>query len=68
MDDFLFWAAGARGWSMECRDIEMRDLNEKADEHYHNVFSRHQERRAYWKSVIEDSPSIHDVDESEQSS
>lgn len=53
---------------MECRDIEMRDLNEKADEHYHNVFSRHQERRAYWKSVIEDSPSIHDVDESEQSS
>ncbi|MFM2599873.1 hypothetical protein [Vibrio fortis] len=67
VDDFLFWAAGARGWSMECRDIDMRDLKEKADVHYHSVFTRHQERRAYWKAVFEDSPPILDIDEGEYS-
>ncbi|MDD1828585.1 hypothetical protein LRP52_41110 [Photobacterium sp. ZSDE20] len=67
VDEFLYWAAGARGWSMECRDVDLADLKQEADEYYESSFVYHQERRAYWKAVFEDSPPILDVDESEQS-
>ncbi|MFA0264562.1 rolling circle replication-associated protein [Vibrio cyclitrophicus] len=67
VDEFLYWAAGARGWSMECRDLDLADLKQEADEYYESSFVHHQERRAYWKAVFEDSPPILDVDESDKS-
>ncbi|WP_429768916.1 hypothetical protein [Vibrio kagoshimensis] len=67
MDKFLLWAAGARGWSMDCRDIDCSDLKKEADEAYQEQFSHFQDRWAYWKSVFEDSPPIQDVDEDERS-
>ncbi len=67
MDKFLLWAAGARGWSMDCRDIDCSDLKKEANEAYQEQFSHFQDRRAYWKSVFEDSPPIQDVDEDERS-
>ena len=67
MDKFLLWAAGARGWSMDCRNIDCSDLKKEADEAYQEQFSHFQDRRAYWKTVFEDSPPIQDVDEDERS-
>ncbi|MBJ2148964.1 hypothetical protein JC606_21745 [Vibrio sp. IB15] len=67
VDEFLFWAAGARGWSMECRDLDLADLKQEADTYYESSFVHHQERRAYWKAVFEDSPPILDVDDDEKS-
>ncbi|MFA0708283.1 hypothetical protein AB4653_21500, partial [Vibrio sp. 10N.222.48.A3] len=67
VDEFLFWAAGARGWSMECRDLDLNDIKQEADNLYSNDFIRHQERLAYWKSVFEDSPPIREVEEGEKS-
>lgn len=67
VDEFLFWAAGARGWSMECRDLNLNDIKQEADNLYSNDFIRHQERLAYWKSVFEDSPPIREVEEGEKS-
>ncbi|CAH6946993.1 conserved hypothetical protein [Vibrio chagasii] len=67
VDAFLLWAAGARGWSMECRESDLSDIKQEADKCYRSSFVRHQERRAYWKAVFEDSRPIRDVDESEVS-
>lgn len=67
VDEFLFWAAGASGWSMECRDLDLADLKQEADTYYESSFVHHQERRAYWKAVFEDSPPILDVDDAEKS-
>ncbi|WED29029.1 hypothetical protein L3V77_24155 [Vibrio sp. DW001] len=65
LDDFLMWAAGARGWSMECKDIDLSDLKEWADENYHHEFIRFQDKRAYWKAVIEAGPLREEPDEDE---
>ncbi|OED63812.1 hypothetical protein A165_11405 [Vibrio tasmaniensis ZS-17] len=52
MDNFLMWAAGARGWSMTCRDIDCSDLKQEADETYQAQYHHFLERRAYWRSVL----------------
>ncbi len=52
VDRFLYWAAGARGWSMECRDLILADLKQEADAYYESSFVCSQERRAYWKAVL----------------
>ncbi len=52
---------------MECRDVNLTDLKQAADEYYERSFIHHQERRAYWKAVFEDSPPILDVDDDEKS-
>ncbi|MGR5388513.1 rolling circle replication-associated protein [Vibrio crassostreae] len=52
MDKFLMWAAGARGWSMTCRDIDCSDLKQEADETYQAQYHHFLERRAYWRSVL----------------
>lgn len=56
LDEFLLWAAGARGWSMECRDLDLSDLKEHADELYYQEFISFQDKRAYWRAVIEEGP------------
>ncbi|PTQ05776.1 MULTISPECIES: rolling circle replication-associated protein [Vibrio] len=52
MDNFLMWAAGARGWSMTCRDVDCSDLKQAADETYQAQYHHFLERRAYWRSVL----------------
>lgn len=52
MDNFLMWAAGARGWSMACRDVDCSDLKQEADETYQAQYHHFLERRAYWRSVL----------------
>ncbi|MEZ8205852.1 hypothetical protein ACED47_17365 [Vibrio splendidus] len=52
MDNFLMWAAGARGWSMTCRDVDCSDLKQEADEIYQEQYDYFLERRAYWRSVL----------------
>lgn len=52
MDNFLMWAAGARGWSMTCRDIDCSDLKQEADETYQAQYHHFLKRRAYWRSVL----------------
>lgn len=65
VDKFMLWAAGARGWNMACRDIDMSDLKNHADEHYSEQYQRFLDRRAYWKSVLNDSYPDHNIDENE---
>lgn len=54
MDKFLLWAAGARGWSMECRDIDMQDIKQEADLQYRKEFIRFKDKQSYWKAIIND--------------
>ncbi|WP_216607782.1 hypothetical protein [Vibrio sp. RE88] len=66
VDKFMLWAAGARGWPMECRDIEMDDIKSTADTLY---FVQHQqfiEKQCYWKSVLLSSIPIREADERER--
>ncbi|PMO52561.1 hypothetical protein [Vibrio splendidus] len=74
LDKFLFWAAGARGWSMEVigatgqycekeqreiygtqHDIDLSDIRELARELYRENYQTFIDKRAYWRSVLEDS-------------
>jgi len=65
-DDFIYWAAGARGWSMQCRDVDLSDIKSEADEQHQGELIRFKERCAYWKSVIEDDDwREEDIDEDE---
>jgi len=58
--DFLLWAAGARGWSMESRsdDEDYRTAIEEAKEmacaEYAQNYHQFREKRAYWQSVLHD--------------
>ncbi|EIJ0948389.1 hypothetical protein N5280_004033 [Vibrio vulnificus] len=53
VNQFLKWAAGARGWSMKpiYSDIEMEDLREAAQEQYKSQYEQFLENRAWWESV-----------------
>ncbi|WP_428460903.1 rolling circle replication-associated protein [Photobacterium makurazakiensis] len=58
--DFLLWAAGARGWSMESRSGDETFLNmmveakETACAEYEQNYHKFREKRAYWQSVLND--------------
>lgn len=67
MDKFLMWAAGARGWSMTCRDIDCSDLKQEADETYQAQYHHFLERRAYWRSVLDEPYIPEEPDEDEVS-
>ncbi|MFA0095638.1 hypothetical protein AB4406_11050 [Vibrio splendidus] len=67
MDSFLMWAAGARGWSMTCRDIDCSDLKQEADETYQAQYHHFLERRAYWRSVLGEPYIPEEPDENEVS-
>ncbi|AAW86526.1 hypothetical protein VF_2031 [Aliivibrio fischeri ES114] len=64
VDDFLMWAAGARGWSMDCRDMDLSELKVEADELYQSDYVRFKDKRAYWQAVLCDSVPI-EPDENE---
>ncbi|NOH93060.1 hypothetical protein F0229_10890 [Vibrio sp. AIC-3] len=55
VDKFLFWAAGARGWSLECRDVDMSDIKQVATSMYAETYKKFVDRQFYWKSVLFDS-------------
>lgn len=63
LNDFMIWAAGARGWSLSCRDVDMSDLKQYADEQYVKEFNRFQDRRAYWEAVFNDERVFEEFDE-----
>lgn len=65
MDDFLFWAAGARGWSMVCRDVDCSDIKQEANDYYSDHYQRFLEKRAYWRDVLNNSPQMKEVSEEE---
>ncbi|WP_256612985.1 rolling circle replication-associated protein [Vibrio ostreae] len=54
VDSFMLWAAGARGWPMTCRDIDMSDIKHEADSRYEDNFSAFLDNRCYWKAVAGD--------------
>ncbi|WP_051241275.1 rolling circle replication-associated protein [Vibrio litoralis] len=67
VDQFMFWAAGARGWGMKCRDMDMADIKQAADQQYQQERNRHIDKQCYWKAVINDSvPIAIDEDEYER--
>ncbi|MCL9775726.1 hypothetical protein [Vibrio methylphosphonaticus] len=65
MDSFLLWAAGARGWSLKCSDIDMCDIKQDANEFYKKHYIRFKDRQAYWRSLA-DRYTVPDEPEQEQ--
>ncbi|CAE6902043.1 hypothetical protein ACOMICROBIO_EPCKBFOG_01458 [Vibrio sp. B1FLJ16] len=51
-DQFLWWAAGARNWSLRCHDIEMHDIKAQSVERYQEQFQRFLDRQANWKAQL----------------
>ncbi|MGF1887453.1 hypothetical protein L4D13_15100 [Photobacterium profundum] len=58
--DFLLWAAGARGWSMESKSDDdsyrqaVNEAKQLARIEYASKYKRFKEKRAYWQSVLND--------------
>ncbi|MGF1702512.1 hypothetical protein L4D09_19645 [Photobacterium makurazakiensis] len=58
--DFLLWAAGARGWSMQPKGDDpdylqsVSEAKEIAQEEYANSYQRFLLKREYWKHVLSD--------------
>ncbi|MUK91669.1 hypothetical protein GNP80_04330 [Aliivibrio fischeri] len=67
LDDFLMWAAGARGWGMDCRDMDLSELKNEADGFYHDRFIQFKDKQAYWQAVLNDPIPIETHDENELS-
>lgn len=67
VDKFMLWAAGSRGWSMECRDIDMSDIKSHADERYQFEYQRFVDKKCYWKSVLSSSVPIQESSDRERS-
>lgn len=55
-DNFLFWACGARGWSMACSDVDLADIKLSAVEHYQDEYQRFLNKRADWQSQLAQTP------------
>ncbi|EJZ3809800.1 hypothetical protein OH944_004805, partial [Vibrio parahaemolyticus] len=53
---FLYWARGARGWSMKCtaerKGNDLALIRDDASEIYAEQFERFQLRQANWKSQL----------------
>lgn len=67
VDKFIFWAAGARGWPMNCRDLDLTDIKTEADVYYQDSYIRFQDKRSYWKAVLLDRKPIYERDTNEAS-
>lgn len=65
VDDFMFWAAGARGWALQCRDLDLSDVKHSADNFYQHSFARFKDNQAYWHSILHDAVQPIDIDENE---
>lgn len=66
VDNFMLWAAGARGWGLKCRDTDMSDIKAVADERYQYAFTQFKEKQCYWKAVLNDDIPCFDQDEREE--
>ena len=67
IDQFLVWAAGARGWSLSCRDMDMTDIKANADDFYRDHYVAFKDKQAYWKQVLQEEERryIEEIDERE---
>lgn len=65
VDNFLLWAAGARGWPMQCRDFSCEDIKQVADVIYADQFTRFQDKRSYWGAVLKENRMVEDIDDAE---
>ncbi|CAH7148564.1 conserved hypothetical protein [Vibrio chagasii] len=58
-NQFLEWAAGARGWSMTTEDAYLDDIRLEAKDRYRQAFQRWQVNQANWLSLLnQDLPPI----------
>lgn len=53
INQFLKWAAGARGWSMTALydDIDFDDIRQQARAHYQRDYDQFLEKQAYWEAI-----------------
>ncbi|NOH22357.1 rolling circle replication-associated protein [Vibrio europaeus] len=65
VDTFMIWAAGARGWPMECRDVDLSEVKRSADMYHQRSFERFKENKAYWHSILNQPAQPVEVDENE---
>lgn len=62
VDDFMFWAAGARGWGLQCRDIDLSDVKLASDSYYEYEFIKFKDKESYWKSVLGSPPTTDELE------
>lgn len=66
VDNFMLWAAGARGWTLNCRDVDLSDIKQSADYSYQSAYHRFKDSQAYWRSLLNEPVPHFEIDESEQ--
>lgn len=54
VDKFMLWATGARGWPLNCRDVDMSDIRHHARSVYECSYQRFLNRQSYWRAVLND--------------
>ncbi|WP_254865802.1 rolling circle replication-associated protein [Vibrio parahaemolyticus] len=65
VDNFMLWAAGARGWTLNCRDVDLSDIKQSADYSYQTAYHRFKDNQSYWHSLLNDSVPHFVIDESD---
>ncbi len=63
----MFWAAGARGWSLNCRDVDLSDIKQSATYYYQTEYHRFKDNQSYWQSLLNEPVPHFEIDESEHS-
>ena len=66
VDKFMLWAAGARGWPLQCRDTDMSDIRQVALQRYREQYQSFRDKRYYWASVLNDTSGEAEFNECEQ--
>ena len=52
MDDFMLWAHGARGWTLNANEIDLEPCRQYAKQHYSTQLNRFLLKQADWKSQL----------------
>ncbi|EHZ2573864.1 hypothetical protein K5N30_002729 [Vibrio parahaemolyticus] len=65
VDTFMVWAAGARGWTLNCRDVDLSDIKQSANYSYQTEYHRFKDNQAYWQSLLNAPVPHFEVDERE---
>ncbi|MGF1747730.1 rolling circle replication-associated protein [Vibrio cionasavignyae] len=63
LDNFLIWAAGARGWFMQSKDVpDVHELRDYAKEKYGDVYRAYLDKRCYWQALLKHDFIDYDLD------
>ncbi|ASI90968.1 rolling circle replication-associated protein [Vibrio mediterranei] len=63
LDSFLVWAAGARGWFMQSKNIDgINELRDYAKAKYSDAYQAYLDKRCYWRALLQHEFIDYDLD------